>query len=518
MKSEKLNCLLIHVPKFKHIFYPFNTTMFINLMPVGLLSIADVLSRKGYKVEIIHLGIEKLYNPDFSLEKYLKCKNPDVAGITLHWHHQSYDAIQIAKKVKETLPYSFLVLGGFTASFFAEEIMESFDFVDGIIKGEGEISMTELLSEIGNRRNLSRVPNLIWRDGGKIINNEHTFVSNNEKLSSFSFENYSLLKNFKHYFKMFYYMFPEHKGVNALMEKIGVKASVFIPIGRGCLGNCTYCGGSYSFHSKYLFRRNLSIRNVETVVGGIEKLIRDYGAEKFNIDFCPFDAENYFFELFKKVRQHKVEITLNLSSYFLPSKDLIREFKTTFKEGSEIIISPDTGSESLRKIHKTCFYSNEDLIKTLEFMDKQKVPSSLYFISGLPLETEKDKDETKRLYRYFLRFKMVKRIITFPLEIDPGSTLFHEPEKFSILLKVKNFRDYYSLHSRRIFSPGYRIKNLSEEDMFKMKCRDFCYFHPTKGKYICKSSRLFFRYRIFDRLLLKLTSIFSPIVKRVLGV
>jgi len=516
MKDEKLNCLLIHVPKFKHYFYPFNTTMFINLMPVGLLSIADVLSRKGYKVEIIHLGIENLYNPEFSLENYLKWKNPDVVGISLHWHHQSYDAIKIAKKVKETLPYSFLVLGGFTASVFSEEILKSFDFIDGIIRGEGEIPMVELLSEIGSGRNFSRVPNLIWRDGKRIIKNEHSFVSDNEQLSSFSFENYSLVKNFKHYFKMFYYMFPEHRGVNALMEKIGIKASVFVPIGRGCLGNCTYCGGSYSFYSKYLLRKNLSVRDVDTVVGGIERLIKDYEIKKFNIDFCPFDAENYFSELFRKLRKNKIEISLNISSYFLPSKDLVLEFKNTFKEGSEIIISPDTGSDSLRKIHKTCFYSNEDLINTLEFMEMQRVPSSLYFISGLPLENENHRDETKKLFRFLSRFKMVKRIITYPLEIDPGSTLFHEPERFSIVLKVRNFQDYYILHSRRIFSPGYNIMELSDKEMFKIKCKNFCYLHPTKGKFLCKLSRLFFRYKIFDHLLLRGTSIFSPVGRKVL--
>ena len=45
--------------------------------------------------------------------------------------------MEMVKKVKAVSPSTFIVLGGYTASFFHEEIMKNFDAVDGIIRGEG---------------------------------------------------------------------------------------------------------------------------------------------------------------------------------------------------------------------------------------------------------------------------------------------------------------------------------------------------------------------------------------------
>lgn len=54
----------------------------------------------------------------------------------------------MAKIVKEKCPQTFITLGGFTASYFAQEIMENYPFIDSIIKGEGEIPIRELAKKL----------------------------------------------------------------------------------------------------------------------------------------------------------------------------------------------------------------------------------------------------------------------------------------------------------------------------------------------------------------------------------
>jgi len=52
--------------------------------------------------------------------------------------------METVKKIKAAFPQTYILLGGFTASFFHEEIMRNFDGVDGIIRGEAEVPILEL--------------------------------------------------------------------------------------------------------------------------------------------------------------------------------------------------------------------------------------------------------------------------------------------------------------------------------------------------------------------------------------
>ncbi len=98
----------------------------------------------AFSTEVLHLGVEWIEDRNFSILDYIQEKSPRIVAFDLHWHHQSFDVMEMAKKVKASSPSTFIVLGGYTASFFHEEIMKNFDAVDGIIRGEAEIPMLEL--------------------------------------------------------------------------------------------------------------------------------------------------------------------------------------------------------------------------------------------------------------------------------------------------------------------------------------------------------------------------------------
>ena len=104
---------------------PFGEYMYIKSMPVGLLAMADFLVKNGKSCEIVNLGVESIVDDQFDIIKYIKDSNAKVVAISLHWHYQSFDVIELAKKIKGGLPHIDIVLGGFNASFFAEEIMEN---------------------------------------------------------------------------------------------------------------------------------------------------------------------------------------------------------------------------------------------------------------------------------------------------------------------------------------------------------------------------------------------------------
>jgi radical SAM superfamily enzyme YgiQ (UPF0313 family) len=164
-EETELDCLLVFVPKLVNFYKPIGNHMFNVLLPTGLLSVADFINNKGYSVNILHFGLEKINDRSFSLRDYLRITNPKVVGLSLHWHYQCYDTMEVVKEIKCYNPNIFIVLGGLTAGYFHDEILRGHDFIDGVVRGDGEVPFYRLVEEVSAvSRDFSKVPNLTWRE------------------------------------------------------------------------------------------------------------------------------------------------------------------------------------------------------------------------------------------------------------------------------------------------------------------------------------------------------------------
>ena len=141
-------------------------------------------------------------NRTFSLLSYLKEKTPSMVLLDLHWHHQSFDVIETAKAIKTAFPQIYLFLGGFTSSFFHEEIMKNFDVIDGIVRGEAEIPTVELTSAVlQGKEDFFSIPNLTWRTQGKSPCEPSFLCCLGTRPDRLSFTNFPLLKNYSTYIR-----------------------------------------------------------------------------------------------------------------------------------------------------------------------------------------------------------------------------------------------------------------------------------------------------------------------------
>ena len=177
-----MDCLFVHVPKFKNYYRPIGEYTFINYLPMGVLALADLLARGGYETEVLHLGVEWIEDKGFSLIDYIAQKRPRVVALSLHWHPQSYEVLEQARMIKEAFPEISIILGGLTASFFHREIMERFPWVDAIIRGEGEVPLLQVMEAIIKGGVLQTVPNLTWRQGKKVCENPLAYCASQEIL------------------------------------------------------------------------------------------------------------------------------------------------------------------------------------------------------------------------------------------------------------------------------------------------------------------------------------------------
>jgi hypothetical protein len=214
--------------------------------------------------------------------------------------------------------------------------------------------------------------------------------------------------------------------------------------------------------------------------------------------FDPYPNNHAFFiELFAKIREKKIQCEMVFECHGLPTKALMDAFHATFPHpDSFLCISPDTGSERVRRINKHSFYTNKELLDCLRYLQDVGVMSEVFFGYGIPGETSVDLQETIRLKRYIKRkFKNVRCIRVLSIEIEPGSPWHMDPPKYGIIHDRPHFRDFYRAHSSKYnqtySSTGYYIPNYFpgtdgahdiasfERALQKIKCRHFCFLSPN---------------------------------------
>jgi radical SAM superfamily enzyme YgiQ (UPF0313 family) len=515
---EKVDCLFLHVPKLKNDCRPVDRFIWINFLPMGLLGLADLLHREKISTQVIHLGVEWVENPHYSVLDEIREKSPRIIALDLHWHHQVFDVIEMVKQLKTAFPLTYFLLGGFTASFFHEEILRNFDAVDGVIRGEAEVPLLELAKAIlQGKEEFFSIPNLSWRNKGRVFINPISYAASEEDLNRLSFNNFPLLKHYETYIR---YIGQPFYGTEVSKEKKFWRHSLKSPIypltvGRGCPVQCTWCSGNIPSQSRITGRKEVTFRGVEQVLQSIREA-KDLGYETLHICFDPYPHQpDYYLRLLSLLRQEKIRMECFFESFGLPPLPFIRAFKETFPGPKSLIaLSPDVGSERLRRIHKGHPYTNQALMKCLEQLRESGVFCDVFFTFGVPFEKEEDLQETIELQkRIRQQYPNVKGIGTFTIEMEPGSPWHLDPEAFGVKTSLRNFMDFYHYHSgeeNAFSSLGYWIPDyfLGVEDeadfektLQKIKYRRFCFVHPNArtlssrfwGRTRCGLSSLFWK-------------------------
>lgn len=441
----------MHVPKFRNYYKPIGEYSFILFPPVGLLGLADYLRQNGRSSEIIHLGVERLKYGEVNLEHILAERNPDIVGLDLHWHFQAYDVIEVAKKIKQFRPDIAVLLGGFTATIFAEEILRTHDCVDFVIRGESEAPILELHRQYCSAKAYDQVANLAYRDGGSVKLNPITYVADEALLDSISFTDFTLMKDYP----LFVESFSRYMNITGVSESLQRRVLLYnqkaypLFLGRGCLNACAYCGGGRDAQVSICGRTFLALRSLGAVTASLEDIQR-FGFEMALLSYDPLPstlAESFYLTLFEQVKKKNIRLAFDIERWNLPTREFIRAVRDMLPSGSVISITLNSASERVRKKNDTFAFDNRSLEDCLTIMEEEGVTCLLFFAIGLPFETAKDLQATADYQEYLRnRFQRVK-LMTTMVEIEPGSPLSNHPEAFEVLPRRSTFADYYHYHS-----------------------------------------------------------------------
>ena len=191
-----MKTLFLHIPKFNNFYKPIGDFIWLNYMPMGLLAIVDFADRHGHSVELVHLGVEWIENKNFRVDELvINQQEIQAIGMTLHWHHQAYDVIEVARRIKAIRKDIFIFLGGDTASFFHKEIIQDYPMIDAVVRGYGENPVVSLLEALRDKKGLDQVQNLTWRNRKSVQQNELVYTSDANIISGLNYTNFSLLRH-----------------------------------------------------------------------------------------------------------------------------------------------------------------------------------------------------------------------------------------------------------------------------------------------------------------------------------
>src|SRR5574341_1769016 len=117
------------------------TEIYLRLEPLGVELVAAAARAAGHAVRVLDLQV-------FSHRDYFELVEdwrPDAIGFGVNYLANIPEVIDLAKETRTRLPNCFVFVGGHSASFTAQEILEhAGGSIECVVKGEGE-EITPLL-------------------------------------------------------------------------------------------------------------------------------------------------------------------------------------------------------------------------------------------------------------------------------------------------------------------------------------------------------------------------------------
>ncbi len=507
--ANGLHTLLVHAPKTHDHFEPLGAAMSVNYLAVGLPALAANIEHSGRSVEILHLGVQALAEPGFDLEAEVRRLQPRMVGLSLHWHPQTWDTIQAAQAIKRGCPSAFVVLGGFTASIFPEEILRDHPCIDAVIRGDADHPLVALAEAIDHDTDLGSVPNLVWRGEESIQANNTRWTATCEDLIHLDYERFDLVRHHRRYIRDFCGpVFIPHSRSRRTIMTLGQRwfgggdRTMILPIGRGCSVSCGWCGGGRGAHKAYQARTSWSMLPPGRIAALIGRSV-ELGFKGVQACFDPTPKDPaVWLEAFERVRHSGVRTGIFFESYATPHPDLIASIAKTFPRRL-ISISPESPDESVRRRFRPLSFSNDELVESVRQCAVQKVDVLLCFGQGLPGESPDSLHDIRALVQ---RCQEVAKGIrlrhrSFSIEMEPGSPWANHPDSYGIQLTRKTFADYVAAHGPHTDGAGdglgYSVKDYFEvEDGFADRlqaaaCKQMCPLPPSPrlGHLTCKILR-----------------------------
>jgi radical SAM superfamily enzyme YgiQ (UPF0313 family) len=401
--------------------------------PLGLGYIASTLRQEGFSAQVynaeFHTQPEYLPYTDLlkrsedycaaledrehpvwqEISSLIHSLNPDVLGITVKTVKLKAAGIiaEISKSIRKDI---IVVAGGPHCTCLPEEVMQDKN-IDYIIRGEGELTMLELLEALKGTRRIEKVEGLSYRENSKVIHNKaRPLMPELDQIP-----------------------FPARYCKDFLIQREAYDIEAFgnIITSRGCPFNCAYCSAHLTW------TKNVRYRSIADILEEIKFILKNYGTRQITLWDDSFTLnKNRLIQFCQALEDEKLKINWSCTTRFdLLDEEIIRHMKEAGCNNVELGI--ESGSPRMLKLIKKNI-SIEKMQNIARILSRYNLYWSGFFMLGLPTETPEDIKMSiglmKRLKPNYATFSMFTPY--------PGTELYETLLKNGAVTKSLNWQRY----------------------------------------------------------------------------
>lgn len=405
--------------------------------PLGIAYMAGVLQENNIDVEILDASAEDMDFKD--VEKELLKRKPDLVALTVLTPTIGR-ALETAQVVKETLPDSIVVMGGYHPTFNFIETLED-ENVDIVIRGEGEYIMLNLVQALENQSSLHDVKGIVFEDKNSkeiVVNPEAPLI---QDLDELPFPALNLLPMKK------YRLLDMDTHMTTMITT------------RGCPMQCSFCS-SAAMHGK-----KIRERSVENIVDEIEYLNTNY-----DIDTIAFMDDTFTLKKRKvmaicdEILKRNIEIMWGCTSRV---DTLDEKLLKKMKEAGCITIFIGVESADQQQLDNMC--KNTTIAKienAFKIAHKLKIRTIASVALGMPGDTKEIMNKTVKFVH-----KLKPNYAIYSLATPYPGTRFYKEAFEKNLIKIKDWSKY------TLITPILETIDCSLNDMRKIQAKAFMKFY-----------------------------------------
>ncbi|HSA87344.1 MAG TPA: radical SAM protein [Nitrospira sp.] len=217
---------------------------------------------------------------DHILKSVLEAEKPDVVGISIVLQQQIFSTMTFCALIKQQFPHIHVTIGGNTVTRLRDVLPQSplFQFFDSAVVYEGETAFLQLVEAVGAKRDLSSVPNTIYKDATGVHESALSYAEDMAELPPPDFDGLPLQKYF-----------------------VPTRILPYLAT-RGCYwGRCEFCDHGEGYTAGYRSKK------IQDVLADIRYLKDKYGVRHFH-----FTDESYPPALFRKLARGLVEEKMDI--------------------------------------------------------------------------------------------------------------------------------------------------------------------------------------------------------------
>lgn len=335
--------------------------------PLGILAVSTPLLRAGYEIKLIDSTI----TPNFQKRVLEEMRDALCLAVSLVTGPMIKETVQIARAVKKLFPHKPVILGGWHPSLLPDQTLAA-EYVDVVVKGQGEDALLEIVQRIEAGESLKDVQGVGYKESGDIIFNPARPLKPIREMPPKAYH----LADFDAY------------------QRVCGRRWAMYTSSLACPYDCAYCTNSGVYGRKW------NALDAEQVAEETTDLVSRYGLQLLWIvdDNFLVDHERAL-EIAERLVRRGVKFDWSIqASTNLVSRFSVDELRLLKRAGlSQVAQGAESGSTKVLHLMNKDFQKLETIYLAAEKLTQAGIRPSFNMIFGYPGEGERERRESIHL-------------------------------------------------------------------------------------------------------------------------